>query len=365
MKLISEKGGIRERGFSLVEILVGVLIGMIGIIVIFQMLATAEERKRSTASGTDAQITGAVALQTIERDIRLSGYGFSTSAYIGCTVNAYDAGRPGGSFDFTLAPVQITQGVSGAPDTITTLWGNSPLFVASQTFSSSTNTSKRTESRSGVQIGDLLVIANSTSCALIEITGNTNADGVTVDHAAGSYTNLAGSSTLSRYNPGSGVPGYISGFYYNLGNGPRRNIWVLRNHKTLTVTNDLMYSDANGDGSNDWLEISDGAIDLQADYGIDANGDNKISSSEWTTTNPVNWSKVRAVRVALLLRSGQYERAQVTTAAPAWAGGSFVMSNVDGTPDTNPASDNNWRNYRYRVYETVIPLRNMLWGTAP
>jgi len=24
---------------------------------------------------------------------------------------------------------------------------------------------------------------------------------------------------------------------------------------------------------------------------------------------------------------------------------------------------NNWRNYRYRVYENVIPLRNMLWGT--
>jgi type IV pilus assembly protein PilW len=24
---------------------------------------------------------------------------------------------------------------------------------------------------------------------------------------------------------------------------------------------------------------------------------------------------------------------------------------------------NNWRHYRYRVYETVIPLRNMLWGS--
>ena len=44
----------------------------------------------------------------------------------------------------------------------------------------------------------------------------------------------------------------------------------------------------------------------------------------------------------------------------------LVMKNVDGTADTNPAgSPNNWRYYRYRVYERVIPLRNMVWGTAP
>ena len=42
------------------------------------------------------------------------------------------------------------------------------------------------------------------------------------------------------------------------------------------------------------------------------------------------------------------------------------MTNVDGTADgfgdANP-DPNNWRYYRYRVYERVIPLRNVLWGT--
>jgi type IV pilus assembly protein PilW len=43
----------------------------------------------------------------------------------------------------------------------------------------------------------------------------------------------------------------------------------------------------------------------------------------------------------------------------------FLMTNVDGTADAGPAdtTPNNWRNYRYRVYERVIPLRNLLWGT--
>jgi hypothetical protein len=41
------------------------------------------------------------------------------------------------------------------------------------------------------------------------------------------------------------------------------------------------------------------------------------------------------------------------------------MTNVDGSPDSFGDTDgvpNNWRFYRYRVYERVIPLRNMLWG---
>jgi type IV pilus assembly protein PilW len=63
----------------------------------------------------------------------------------------------------------------------------------------------------------------------------------------------------------------------------------------------------------------------------------------------------------------------VTPSAPHWASGSiaFAMRNVDNTEDSGAsaingvAAANNWRNYRYRVYDTVVPLRNMIWGTAP
>ena len=43
---------------SLVEILVGVLIGLIGIVVIFQVLSVSENRKRTTVQGSDAQSAG-------------------------------------------------------------------------------------------------------------------------------------------------------------------------------------------------------------------------------------------------------------------------------------------------------------------
>ena len=354
---------------SLVEILVGVLIGMIGIVVIFQMLASAEERKRSTGAGTDAQVAGAIAMQRLERNVKLSGYGFgiAPASYMGCTVNAYDSARPTTAYTFTLAPVQITQGAAGLPDTITTLWGTSSLFAATQTFSASTSTTKRTQGRGGLQTGDVIIAAGGGPvCALVEVTGNTNADGVTIDHATGSYVNASGDTVTARYNAAAGpAVAFSSGNLYNLGSAPRRNIWSIRTNKILTVSNDLQYADANGDGQNDWLEIADGVINLQAEYGVDADNDNRISSSEWTTTAPADWTKLRAVRAALLARSAQYEKTSVTTTAPTWAGGSFVMRNVDGTADSSPGDDNDWRHYRYRVYQAVIPLRNMIWGTSP
>ena len=32
-------------------------------------------------------------------------------------------------------------------------------------------------------------------------------------------------------------------------------------------------------------------------------------------------------------------------------------------PPIDLSADANWRRYRYRVYETIIPLRNVMWQT--
>src|SRR5690348_4873340 len=104
-----------QRGFSLIEIMVGVAIGMIGIVVIFQALSVWESRKRTTSSGSDAQVAGTLAMFNLERDVRLAGYGFGMSSLLGCTVSAYDTSRATPSFTFGLYPVQIVQGAAGAP----------------------------------------------------------------------------------------------------------------------------------------------------------------------------------------------------------------------------------------------------------
>ena len=68
----------------------------------------------------------------------------------------------------------------------------------------------------------------------------------------------------------------------------------------------------------------------------------------------MRWERVLAVRIAVLMRTSQYEKEEVTSRNPSWANGSkeFVMD----------AAGSDWKHYRYRVYESIVPLRNVLWG---
>lgn len=354
--------------------MVAVAIALIGIVVIFQVLQVWEERKRTTSSGSDAQVTGAIAIYNIERDIKQAGYGFGMSTYMGCLVNAYDTQRGTPAFTFRLYPLEIVDGASGASDQLRVLYGTSNTFVGNQTFTTSTATAKKASVRSGFNKGDLVIVAgngtaSAANCNLVEITDNTNADALTIDHGVGTYVNYLSQTVTARFNDPAGTgTTYSSGGLQNLGPGnltagsaqamPRWNTWAIR------TNNALAWSDGLHDSAT-WNEVAEGIVNLQAEYGVDADSNNQIAATEWTTVTPTDWTKVRAVRIGLLARSQQYEKLAVTTTAPSWEGGAFVMTNLDGTTDSTPGDANDWRHYRYRVYQRVIPLRNVIWGTAP
>ncbi len=324
-----------QAGLSLVEIMVGVLIGLIGIVVIFQMLATSESRKRTVSAGSDVQVSGVIGLTSIERDVREAGYGFSSAGYdtaitplMGCTVNAYDAARPTAAFTYRLTPVQIIQGAGTASDTVIVLRGNGSTFPASHVFTESTDTSKKTRGRAGISPRDYVLIGRVTptlDCMTAEITDVTDVDSLTVRHNQGSYSytnylpdgTTSVSARIARFNNIAPPVTFTAGYLFNLGNGPRRNIWTVANGK-LQVTNDLLYSDVNAPAGNDAVEIADNVITLKAQYGIDANDNGRIESTEWTATDPVavQWANVLAVRLAILVRSAQFERTPVTTTVP-------------------------------------------------
>jgi type IV pilus assembly protein PilW len=366
------------RGISLIEILIGVTIGVIGILAIFQTVAVWNKHTQTTTSGGDAQIAGTLAMFNLERDLKQAGQGFNRAPLqvMGCSPVTAVAPLP----QFALQPVTITPGPGGAPDTITILYGNSSYFVDQQTFTASpTTTSKTLTRRGGFHPGDLAVIAAnwtvlpaSAQCELIEITDDTNIDGRTIDHNSAPYNSFyAGPGTLARFNPAGGAnPALVAGNIYNLGPQPQLSVWTVVNNRTLTRTEQF--------GQTPALQIADGVVNLKAQYGIDVDNDCRIDS--WTTVAPADLTQLLAVRIGVLVRGRQFERsgdpsgtvaAAVTTGVPTWAGAAsspFVMTNVDGTPDAFGAANpdpNNWRYYRYRVYERVIPLRNMIWGKCP
>lgn len=405
-----------QRGLSLIDILVGVAIGLIGIVIMFQVFENWGERARTTGAGSDAQIAGSTGFYRLEQDIKQAGFGFGAAGtYLGCTVDAYDSRLPTGTtyFQFQLVPVLITDGAAGAPDSVTLLYGTSSLVSKGIPFNASTATTKSTvdiNARIGVSRGDKVIVAapspitgGSNVCGLIEITdSDSNADGVTIGHGAALTYNLPSTATTavtttSTFNPQApvtantffdkqswntppGNPPLVTtartGMLFPLGASPRRNTWQISNNQ-LFATVDL-------NGPTTSSEVADNIINLQAQYGIDADGNNIVDC--WTenlpttvnsTTCPsltsrpgtlpaIGWNDVRAVRIALLARNQNYEKpttagGRVTPNAPTWAGGAFTMNNL-----TASGSDiDDWRNYRYRVYESTIPLRNMIWGTAP
>lgn len=359
----SKRAG-RQRGFSLIEIMVGVVVGLIGCVVIFQVYSAAETRKRSVASGSDMDISGRLGLMTLERDVQLAGYGLgatasdSLSGVLNCSVAAYDNLRPTPDFTFPLVPVLIQNGAAGAPDTVATLRGSSSLIVGPKIIDASTATTKRVKTdtsggRTGMLPGDLVlatqVAGGVPSCAMFQITGDTNPDALTLDHADG-----------ARYNKPGGIAFNLvdEGHLYSLGTAPARNVWSVQGNK-LVVSNDLVYSATP-------TEAADLIVDLQAQYGVDANADGMIAAGEWTDAAPADWKNLLAMRLALLARSTQYEPEKVTTANPRWSAGPFTMRNVDGSADSDPGGAkgevNNWRNYRYNVFEAVVPVRNALIG---
>jgi type IV pilus assembly protein PilW len=98
-----------QRGVTLIELMVGMVIGMLAILVISQVLLVSEGQKRTTTGGADAQVNGALALYTLQRDIQTAGYGFTSSpALIGCPINARFNGTTPTGFATTLAPIFIT-----------------------------------------------------------------------------------------------------------------------------------------------------------------------------------------------------------------------------------------------------------------
>jgi len=433
-----------SRGLSLIDILVGLVIGMIGIVVVFQVLAVSEDRKRTTVTGSDAQSAGAIGLYALTRDVQIGGYGFATAdtKQLGCLVKAHDRGDPmqvppipaKGDFTFRLFPVEIIQGAAGAPDTIRVLWGNSSQFVTSRDWkldAADVITPRlMTGTRGGLDYGDLIVLTSDhasapppppavaapfkkTECALAQVTNRPTAQPQKIGH------NLAynlepmevlppsATNPLPRFSRPAGLDftAHAGGFILNLGKQPRRPAWAACDARAIADVNSPC------SGQNQFLnrlivaetlfmlptvEAADNIVNLQAEYGIDRNDNQQIDANEWTVTPPDDtqlpgdpnkpclhnparsWKCVRAIRVALLARSTHFDRG-ACSANPQWTSGAtgalvrtdFAMINIDGSAGAaagacpTPADPNDWRFYRYSVYETVIPLRNMIWGTAP
>lgn len=358
----------RSRGFSLVELMVGLTVGLIGLMVISGVLQVSSQQKKITASGGDAQTAGSLAIYTVERDLRMAGYGINMTGLQNCMVHGWDEkgnDGAGASIQLQFVPVLITPGSSGAPDQITITYSSSDVGISAPKLTSSnngTNANYKVDNRFGFHPGDLIVVSQPgkdsdadgiDDCTLAQVTGVPGTPGQTdnVIHNSGNYQDIYGNNVPARYNKpsGLGIPYDVGAVVYNLGKMPTSKTYSIN-----TALNQLQVSETfSGTGSQ---AIGENIVMLRAYYGKDTAGTGSVTA--WNQTQPTSstqWSQVKAVRLAIVARSHKRDGELVSPdTLKLWPDAGTVVG------PTMSLSDDE-RHYRYKVFDTLVPLRNQIW----
>jgi len=131
-----------------------------------------------------------------------------------------------------------------------------------------------------------------------------------------------------------------------------------------------------------WVPLSDNIVGMRAQYGRDTSTpiDGIVDIYDQTTPNQTvptsncDWLKISSIQIVLVSRSAQPEKTEVTsdTLNPVtWKGQtdsapdasppaiSSVPINLASMPTSIIASGFTWKNYRYKVFQTVVPMRNI------
>jgi len=364
----SRRSASYQAGFSLVELMVGMGIGLLATVVIIQVISVFEAQRRTTTGTADAQTNGAIALYTIARELQTAGYPLIPVAAspLKCTALTVN-GTADPTTPNRLSPVAIADGVAtagvSASDTITIRYGTAQMGgVPTQISAALAGNNAPVVSNLGCQAGDITLITNGTNCYMSSATAVT---GTTVGTMTVTLANTSGAT--SSLNLACLGTWHEVTYRVNGGNLERC---------------DLPIASANGGNCNlvipnvNFVPVVAGIVNLQVQYGVSAiASSNQVtqwvdaSGGTWSAPTAADRNRIKGVRIAVVARNAKMEMAVVTAAcssttaaAPAglcaWAGSAASPAPAI---DLNPG-DANWARYRYRVFDTIIPLRNVVWS---
>jgi type IV pilus assembly protein PilW len=365
----------KSRGFSLIELMVGIVISLIGTLAIMAAFALFEGQKRTTTAGDDAQQNGSFALYTLERQLRTAGSGLvqgNRYGLWGCAINANTSGAvvlPSGALappfnlwpTTTLAmPVLVSAG-GALPDVIGVISGNPAGRVFKAPVSSTPDALTVVLTNSyGIFANDyLLGTLPSGACAL--------AFASTAPNASNSITLLAASSATGGLQTATGV--------YDMGSAPIFSLYGIDPTTNSLVTYDLLQRPSTAGGAAPGaIPIADRIVQMKALYGIH---DGTICGTAdascidyWVQPTGTTWGiaaltantaaattamgEIKAIRVAVVAQSRLPERTSD------YSTGQTTLTLFRDLAATLRYSVVTLPQYRYKVYDTTIPIRNAM-----
>lgn len=335
-----------SRGFSLVELMIGLTLGMIGMLIVSQVLTLSGKYQTTISAAGEAQSIGNLSLYTIERDLKQAGYGIATPTLLGCQLNGYD-NTMAALISRTLYPVEITAPVlADDSDALTVAYGTSEIHMGPTIMTTAYvggNTDIDVQNRFGFIAGDFFLLGQITTPATPCVLGQVSLL-PTTSVTAVSHTTTQGGTTY-RYNKNGGLSVSFSANvaeFYDLGKAFNFNTYSVNANKQLIQQSVL---------TGNSLVIADNVLAFKARYGHDSDADGTIDT--WDTVIPTTstgWWATTNVRMGLAVKNPQREFDAVT-ASP--------LSLWPNGPSINLSAED--QHYRYRTYNVVVPLRNMIW----
>ena len=353
----------RAMGFSLVEVLVASAITLTGLLVITQVFAAYEGWKRTTTGVAQSQEGGLLGAFSIEKDLRHAGLG--TIGLRCAKINAYNASATPTSVAFNGMPVTITpHTAANGSDIVNVLYSSSPFGNIVATLQANAPRSSsviEVDNGIGFSQGDLIVISQpANDCSLVQlsndgqVTGKANVTGPgstwLLSHAPGDAFPWNPAAEQNIF-PESPAVGYTTG-------AKVLNLGQLIEH-TFYVHGDMLRMDERNlvDASLTSFDLIPGVVGLRARYGRDTDNDGALDVFDNDTDDLLarslaadSGNTLNAVQFALIVRSGKREKDLVSAASIAfWPGETLSL-------------DDEARHYRYRVLQTIVPLKNIIWN---
>ena len=355
----------RRTGFSLVELMIGLSLGMLTLLAMSQVVVAFHFQQRSTDSDIGAQTSAMNALYAIERDLLQAGQGLGDRRLLGCV-----ARRDGGA-SLTLAPAQIAAGANGGPDTLRLLLGDSRAAPSKMAATLAPGSAViAVGSTLGMHAGDVLALQqDGQPCALVHVGS--------IDSVLQASRVSEGGDAPQSGNDAVGAGGYGGdAMAFNLGqlgqvsyaiNGSVLQRTRIAYPGTVTVTE----------------AIASDIVSLRLQYGFDTRlgGQSRLQVDTWsasmldadrsgTSGDRGDWQRMAGLRLAVVARSPFRLAAGASGVCGSTVEGGGNMphwqaTQADGSLGRSAISlvhVPDWPCYRYRVAETVVPLRNVIWG---
>ena len=340
-------------GFGLVEVLVGIVIALITVIGVHRVVITSESTRRAAQSDADAQQTAQFALARMTFDLANAGAGIVTSA------RALSSCPVSGDFSTMTRPIAVVitdGGAADAPDSVVVRYAVSNATALPARFAAAAPSGASFVLRTplGVAPAEQIVASNRRG-GCVRAT-------VTAVRALGAGTVDVQHDIVAVDMPADAVA-------VNLGAAPRVVATRYDVSGGTLRTTDL----AGGDVPNPLIS---NVINLKIQYGIDADGDGALDT--WVAATSAgafgDWSadgvlqapietlaRIKALRVGIIVRGEQFDRA--ATSAFDWVLFDCEAADKRSCPGRIAGSIPGTARggWHYRAYETVIPLRNLIW----